>query len=228
MTRIPVWPLLACGLSAFGPAPSMSHAAGPQHDVFERPKPRALKQQESESVKTPKAPPAPIEWKPELRAIIRGGDTAWVNVEGRIVQVGQDMDGFRLINVEERRAVFVKDELRYTLDLREIKAAASASRPGSKAVTGTTSGGSVASAEPPRGSKVASDTASAGEGKAVTDPAAPGSKSVTPPPMGGSEAAADRVPIGSIKASAILPRPEAPRPDPAPSGSGRFAQVSER
>ena len=49
-----------------------------------------------------------------------------VNVEGRIVQMGQEMDGYRLIEVQDRTATFVRDKVRYTLALKAIGAAEAA------------------------------------------------------------------------------------------------------
>lgn len=228
MTRTLRWRVLACGLLAGAALPSMSLASGPQHDVFERPKPRVLKQQEAESVKTQK-PLAPVEWKPELKAIIQGGGNAWVNVEGRILQVGQDMDGFRLVAVEERRAFFLKDEVRYTLDLRDVKAAAVTSK-GIRAVTETASGGGKAVVDAGQGSsKAGADPAPAGGGKAATDPVPVGSnKRTNEAPSGSGSVANDRAPLGAIKTSVIVSAPDASPSVSAPSGSRALAEASGR
>jgi hypothetical protein len=100
-----------------------------QHDLFARPPLEALKPAQPEPVKTitPAAPPP--EWKPELKAVITGGGTAMVNVEGRIVQMGQEMDGYRLVEIQERRATFVKDKVRYTLHLNAVVKADGAAAP---------------------------------------------------------------------------------------------------
>jgi hypothetical protein len=101
-----------------------AYAASLQHDIFERPPLETLKPSKSELVK-PVKPPLP-EWKPELRATITGGGAAMVNVDGRIVQIGQDIEGYRLIEVGDRTATFVRDNVRHTLHLNEIKPASAA------------------------------------------------------------------------------------------------------
>jgi hypothetical protein len=229
MTRVPGWRLLACGLFASAAVPSMIHAAGPQHDVFERPKPRALKQHDAESVKTQR-PLAPIEWNPELRAIIHAGANAWVNVEGRILQVGQDMDGFRLVAVEERRAVFVKDEARYTLDLRDIKARPVGSK-GIKTVTEAASGeaGKAVADSASGSSKAGTGPAHAGSGKVATDPVPVGSNKRTDEvPVGSGNVANDRLPLGGIKTSVIVPGPDVSPSLSPPTGSRKLAEASGR
>lgn len=123
MPSAPFYIRWVCALAAAAPACVGSHAAGLQHDLFARPALQALKPEQPQSVKTVAPAPPPPEWKPELKAIITGGGTAMVNVEGRIVQMGQEMDGYRLVGVEERRAIFVRDKVRYTLLLNAVKGA---------------------------------------------------------------------------------------------------------
>jgi hypothetical protein len=111
--------VLACAVAAG----SGTHAASLQHDLFERPPLEALKPVQPQTVKTVTPAPPPAEWKPELRAIITGSGTAMVNVEGRIVQMGQEIDGYRLAEVRERHATFIRDKVRYTLYLNPVRAA---------------------------------------------------------------------------------------------------------
>jgi hypothetical protein len=222
------------GLSGGG---SISHAAGPQHDVFERPKPRLLKQHQAETVNAEKPAPAPVEWKPELRAIISGGGTAWVNVEGRILKVGQDMDGFRLVEVQERRAVFVKDDVRYALDLQPVKGASratpgaagksvadavvAAGGKGAADVVAGADGTATASGAAGKDGKAAPDAVSSPGGKSTAEALSnAGSKRADEPASSGGGSATDRVPIGTIKSSAILPRP-------APSAGGFAGSLAE-
>jgi hypothetical protein len=211
----------------------MAHAAGPQHDVFERPKPRSLKPQDAETVKSMKPAPAPVEWKPELRAIISGGGNAWVNVEGRILQVGQDMDGFRLVEVQERRAVFMKDDVRYALDLPAVKAASrAASGPAVKPAADTASGiDSKAAGDGLAGSstKGAADAPSAASKVAADPPSAAGGKAAADPPSGGrNKGTTDPAPPAFIKSSTILPKLDAPRVEGASDAPGRFAEAIGR
>jgi hypothetical protein len=224
---------VACGLTACWMVTQPSHAAGPQHDVFQRPKPRGLKQQEPESVKTQKASAAPVEWKPGLRAIIRGGGNAWVNVEGRILQVGQEMNGFRLVNVEERRAVFVKDDVRYTLDLPDVRSASRASGSGdTKAVAESRPGGGKAASD---AASAAATQADAGNGppaaaaKAANDPGlAGGAKSVPDSAPGDGRVPADPARLNAIKASAVLHKRDGLAAGVAAASGGELAEAGGR
>lgn len=114
------------GLSALAAALSTvpcSHGATLQHDLFARPTLEELKPRQSQTVKTMTATIPTPDWKPELKAIITGGGTAIVNVEGRILHMGQEIDGYRLVEVQERRAIFVRNKTRHTLVLNAVKAA---------------------------------------------------------------------------------------------------------
>lgn len=61
--------------------------------------------------------PVVQDWKPQLRAVIKAGSSSMVNVEGTIVPLGGTIDGFRLTSVEERKAVFMKDGIRFELTM---------------------------------------------------------------------------------------------------------------
>ena len=71
-----------------------------------------------------------------------------VNVEGRIVQMGQEMDGYRLIEVQDRTATFVRDKVRYTLALKAI-VGAEAAPAAPKAAEAPPAGSRPADSSPP-------------------------------------------------------------------------------
>lgn len=56
-------------------------------------------------------------WKPQLRAVVVAGKGSMVNVDGTIVLLGGEVDGFRLVGVEERKAVFTKDGARIEVSI---------------------------------------------------------------------------------------------------------------
>ena len=68
-----------------------------------------------EAVRTTESPttdPVPREsflWQPELRGIIRSEDIAIANIGGKMVGLGEEIDGYRLIKVKERSVVFEKN-----------------------------------------------------------------------------------------------------------------------
>ena len=45
----------------------------------------------------------------ELRAVLSAGDTSLANVGGRILRVGEEIDGYRLVAVSEGGARFARD-----------------------------------------------------------------------------------------------------------------------
>ena len=73
-------------------------------DPFEKPEllPRARPTAPEEQVETPK----PTPWTPELRAIVAALDRSLVNLDGFVLEVGESYQGFRLVEVTERGAVF--------------------------------------------------------------------------------------------------------------------------
>jgi len=60
-------------------------------------------------------------WRPELRAVLVAGDRSMADVGGIIVKLGGEVDGFRLLEVRDRKAVFVKGGTRLTLSIDRNK-----------------------------------------------------------------------------------------------------------
>jgi hypothetical protein len=60
---------------------------------------------------------APEEWKPELRAILFDRQHPLVNIDGRILGVGESIQGYRLLRVEEREAVLNRNGKQLKLEL---------------------------------------------------------------------------------------------------------------
>lgn len=56
-------------------------------------------------------------WNPVLLSTLRSSKSAMVNVAGRLLTVGENIDGYTLIEVRERSAVFEKSGTRYTLEM---------------------------------------------------------------------------------------------------------------
>lgn len=96
-----------------------SAGAAPQkllRDPFERPKATPVAKSESEAATKP-------EWKPELRAVMYDQGRSLVNIGGKIFAVGESMAGYRLIKVEERSAVLLKDgvQIKLMLDKERLR-----------------------------------------------------------------------------------------------------------
>lgn len=57
--------------------------------------------------------------KLKLFATLRAGENSMVNIQGRIVQLGEEIDGYKLVEVNDRSAVFVNSEQQVHLSLDE-------------------------------------------------------------------------------------------------------------
>jgi hypothetical protein len=87
------------------------------HDPFRKP---AIPQQnvvEPEILK----PSAQQEWVPKLTATLRAGRNSMANVNGKIIKLGETINGYRLVKVDERSAVFVKNKQRKKLMIDDEK-----------------------------------------------------------------------------------------------------------
>ncbi len=60
------------------------------------------------------------DWQPRLRATMRFGSGAMVNVDGDIIAIGEEITGFRLLEVQERMAIFVKQGQEYPVSLDDL------------------------------------------------------------------------------------------------------------
>ena len=95
-------------------------AQGVQHDLFARPATAQPARPGQGPGVAQKA--API-WKPEVKAVLVAGSDSFANVDGIVVRVGGEIDGYRLVEVRQQEVVFMKDKQRYTLPLRAVQAA---------------------------------------------------------------------------------------------------------
>jgi hypothetical protein len=94
-------------------APAAAADAPARHDPFARPNlsPDA-------AVVAPSAHSAPAaEWRPQLRAIVLAGERSMVKVGAVVVQLGDEVDGDRLVKVAEGKAVFAKGRRRVELTM---------------------------------------------------------------------------------------------------------------
>ncbi len=103
--------LAACALPAFA-------ADGLSHDPFVRPPltaPGAPLQNQAGG-KRLAGPEAP--WNPKLTAVMVAGKDSLVDIDGRIINIGEEIDGYYLIKVMEGEAVFRKKNRRVVLKVR--------------------------------------------------------------------------------------------------------------
>ena len=89
--------------------------AMPRHDPFARPKLAA------EAPALP--PPTPAaEWRPHLSAIVAAGARSMVQLDSTVVELGEEIDGFRLVSVTEKKAIFAKGRRRVELTIGNERA----------------------------------------------------------------------------------------------------------
>ncbi len=79
---------------------------------FEKPAPAAA---QAVSPQQPVQKAAP--WEPALRATLVGGARPRANVDGRLMVLGDEVEGYKLVGVQERRAVFEKEGVRRILTM---------------------------------------------------------------------------------------------------------------
>jgi hypothetical protein len=73
------------------------------------------------SVAGPAAAAAEPTWAPRLRGVMVAGRRSMADVEGVMVMLGDSVDGWRLIKVGEREAVFLRKGKEVTLPLAARK-----------------------------------------------------------------------------------------------------------
>jgi len=98
---------------AYGMALTANAAQILQNDPFRQPEfavmPQKVVANASKSVKEV--------WLPQLRATIRAGNGSMANINGEIIKIGEKIDGFKLVEVHERDAFFIKDGTKYHVSM---------------------------------------------------------------------------------------------------------------
>jgi len=100
-------PVAAAGRADAGMAPSLHN--NPFKKLAIQPEPRR------EARPPATTPPAP--WAPPLKATVMAGKGSLVNVDGEILGLGEAHEGYRLVEVRERTAVFERGGRHYVLSL---------------------------------------------------------------------------------------------------------------
>ncbi|MBK6672799.1 MAG: hypothetical protein IPM70_01590 [Proteobacteria bacterium] len=84
-----------------------------RHDVFARPTLSALTAAPPDS---PASSP-PTEWNPRLTAVMVAGRSSLATIDGRILKLGELVDGLRLLSVRDSEVVVEKDGQPYVLTM---------------------------------------------------------------------------------------------------------------
>ena len=112
---------LAMGCSALA-LPAMGQGRALQHDPFVRPAVGQVPGTGS-SAATPGRVKAAAEGKPKLnlQAVLVAGSHSIANVDGVMLRVGESINGYRLLEVQHRSAVFEKNGAKFTLGIGGTK-----------------------------------------------------------------------------------------------------------
>ncbi len=99
-----------------GSSPAAYSAPHLQHDPFARPLLAAMEPKGNSIPATAGREEAPS-WSPNLIAVMVAGPRSMVNLDGTIVAIGQEMDGYRLVQVRDHEATFIKGKQRIVLKM---------------------------------------------------------------------------------------------------------------
>jgi hypothetical protein len=105
-------------LAVAAPRPALAEGRTLQHDPFARP-PLTMQP----AAPAPRPAGAAVEPKRALKlhAVLVAGPASMANVDGVMVRVGDYVQGYRLLSVHERGAVFEKNRAQITVPLTAIK-----------------------------------------------------------------------------------------------------------
>lgn len=112
---LPLAARVVCLAAALVPAASAAPPARP--DPFLRPNLAPESAVEA-------APAPAAAWRPPLRAIVLAGERSMVKIGAVVVELGEELDGYRLVRVAEDKAVFARGRERVELTMARERAAA--------------------------------------------------------------------------------------------------------
>ncbi|MCB1753933.1 MAG: hypothetical protein KDJ38_00330 [Gammaproteobacteria bacterium] len=111
--------LLLCLILYTGPALATSYPEL-QHDPFSYTKDLDNSQSRVRDQDSDGKPPAAATWQPRLLATIVAGPRSMANVGGKVLSLGQSVDGYKLIEVGKTSATFEKNGQSYVLQLTQL------------------------------------------------------------------------------------------------------------
>ena len=114
---------LAAVLAGF-PKSSFSQGEKLQHDPFARPALTGLQHASRPGPARNGEPTAAATRRLKLQAVMVAGPKSIANVNGTMVRIGDQIYGYRLVEVHERGAVFEKNKARFVVSIRRDAARA--------------------------------------------------------------------------------------------------------
>lgn len=97
---------------------SLANADTLKHDPFARPLLAAISTSSTQGANSPTTATTLTEeasWEPKLTAVMVAGKNSLVNVDATILRIGEELDGYRLVQVRDSEAVFIKGKKRIVL-----------------------------------------------------------------------------------------------------------------
>ena len=107
------------------PKSSFSQGEKLQHDPFARPALAGLQHASRPGPARNGEPTAAATRRLKLQAVMVAGPKSIANVDGTMVRIGDQIYGYRLVEVHERGAVFEKNKTRFVVSIRSDAAQAS-------------------------------------------------------------------------------------------------------
>ena len=114
---------LAAVLAGF-PKSSFSQGEKLQHDPFARPALAGLQHASRPGPGRNGAPTGASARRLKLQAVMVAGPKSIANVDGKMVRIGDEVYGYRLVEVHERGALFEKNKTRFAVSIRSDAARA--------------------------------------------------------------------------------------------------------
>lgn len=103
--------LFFCSLSVMGE--EYSQVPRVLRDPFQKPNIPEKNIEGPEAVKAQTQQP----WTPQLKATLRAGRNSMANLNGKIIKLGETINGYQLLGVGERSAILVKNNKRLQLTI---------------------------------------------------------------------------------------------------------------
>jgi hypothetical protein len=86
-----------------------------RHDLFARPLLTSLARTNRSGATS--ATELQAAWSPKLTAVVVAGADSVANIDGTIIRVGETIDGYRLLRVQEGAAVFTRNDQQVVLTM---------------------------------------------------------------------------------------------------------------
>jgi hypothetical protein len=78
-----------------------------RHDPFQKP---IIPQKKIEVPVEVVTAPSQQPWAPQLKATLRSGQNSMANVNGKVIKLGESINGYQLIEVHEKSVILVKNK----------------------------------------------------------------------------------------------------------------------